>query len=106
MHMHIDFFLFFSNAYAYAYSYDILNDMSIDINDLLKKAMVAKRGGHIPWYEKIPAEAVPFTNGIEQMVQEGKKPVASSVHRILTEEFNIDVSRSRVAEWLKTLHNE
>ena len=80
--------------------------MSIDINDLLKKAMVAKRGGHIPWYNKLPAEAVPFTNGIEQMVQEGKKPVASSVHRILTEEFNIDVSRSRVAEWLKTLHNE
>lgn len=80
--------------------------MTTNINDLLNKAMVAKRGGHTPWYVNPPKEVVPFIEGIEEMINSGKEPVASSVHRILNEEFGMTVSRSRVSHWITSLKNK
>lgn len=74
-----------------------------DISKLLEKAFVKKQGGVSPWYKEIPKEAMPFIQGITDMVRQGKKPVATSVTRILNEEFNIEVSRSRVAVWLESI---
>jgi len=79
---------------------------NIDINTLLKKALEKKQGGVSAWYEDVPEEAKPFIKGITDMVKAGKKPVATSVTRILNDEFNIPVSRSRVAVWLTKLDDE
>lgn len=74
-----------------------------NIDKLLEKALEKKVGGVSSWYNSVPVEAEPFIKGIADMIRAGKKPVSSSVTRILNEEFNIPVSRSRVDVWLKKI---
>ena len=72
-----------------------------NIEQLLEKAMTNKQGGLIPWYERVPSEVQPFIDGLKSIIRQGKKPNASSVSRILSEEYNFPVSRTRVATWIQ-----
>ena len=71
------------------------------IEKLLKKAMKSKQGGLIPWYEQVPSEVQPFVEGLKAIMRQGKRPNATAVSRILTEELNFPVSRTRVAHWIR-----
>jgi hypothetical protein len=71
------------------------------IEKLLKQAMTSKQGGLIPWYEQVPSEVQPFVEGLKAIMRQGKRPNATAVSRILTEELNFPVSRTRVAHWIR-----
>tara|TARA_Y100000004_G_scaffold171545_1_gene207621 strand:- start:1439 stop:1702 length:264 start_codon:yes stop_codon:yes gene_type:complete len=79
---------------------------SNDINKLLEKAMTNKQGGLTPWYEQVPDEVKPFVEGLKSIMRQGRKPNATAVSRILTEELNFPVSRTRVSHWIREYQNE
>ena len=81
-------------------------NIETDMKKLLDKAMTSKQGGHTPWYEQIPDRVKPFIEGLESIMRQGKKPNASSVARILRDEFNFPVSRSRLSVWINEYINE
>lgn len=73
---------------------------NIDIDKLIEKSLEQRVGGHTPWYKTIPSEVTPFIEGLQAIMRQGKKPNASAISRILTEEFNFPVSRSRIQVWV------
>ncbi len=77
-----------------------------NIEQLLEKAMTSKQGGLIPWYEQVPVEVKPFVDGLKSIMRQGKRPNATAVSRILTEEFNFPVSRTRVAHWIREFKDD
>ena len=77
-----------------------------EIKALLEEAMTSKQGGLIPWYEQLPDEVKPFVEGLKSIMRQGKKPNATAVSRILTDELNFPVSRTRVSHWINEYQNE
>ena len=86
--------------------YHVCMSKAKNIEQLLEKAMTSKQGGVNPWYERVPSEVQPFIDGLKSIIRQGKKPNASSVSRILTEEYNFPVSRTRVANWIQKYTND
>ena len=76
------------------------------IDKLLQQAMTSKQGGLIPWYEQVPSEVQPFVEGLKAIMRQGKRPNATAVSRILTEELNFPVSRTRVAHWIREFSSD
>ena len=71
-----------------------------DIDKLLKEAETGKLNRVS---ERITDEAMPFWNGIEQMVQSGKKPRPYVVSRLLRDEFDVKISETAIRNHFRNL---
>jgi len=86
-----------------------MKDIKIEINvdDLLNKATTQAIGGTVSWYKRLPKEAVPFIDELsDRVVNQGAKANARVVSEILANEFDFEVSYSRVRHWLVKLEKQ
>lgn len=78
-----------------------------NVDDLLNKATTNAIGGTVSWYKRLPEQAKPFIDELSRrVVNEGAKANARVVSEILSNEFNFDVSYSRVRHWLVNLEKQ
>ncbi len=86
-----------------------MKDINIEVNvdDLLNKATKQAIGGTVSWYKRLPKEAVTFIDELSsRVVNEGAKANARVVSEILSNEFDFEVSYSRVRHWLVKLEKQ
>ena len=78
-----------------------------NINTLLDKATKNTKGGHVSWYKRVPSDAQPFVDELQnRVVNEGVKANARVVADILANEYDFVVSYSRVRSWLAKLEQQ
>ena len=85
----------------------MIDNTKKNVDDLLAKATTHTVGGVTNWYLRLPEDAKPFIDELSNRVaNEGAKANARVISEILSNEFDFEVSYSRVRNWLVKLEKQ